>query len=54
MGNPIKSEVCPPIARFPSHLGADSASVLQDLLGLSAEQTRDLADCGIIGAHATA
>ena len=52
VGNPIKSEACPPIARFPSHLGADSAAVLQDLLGLSVEQTRDLADSGIIGAVA--
>src|SRR5207302_8928749 len=43
-GNPIKSEGYEPIAKFPSHLGADSATVLQDMLNLSPEQTQDLAD----------
>jgi crotonobetainyl-CoA:carnitine CoA-transferase CaiB-like acyl-CoA transferase len=49
-GNPVKIEGSPSPARFPSHLGADSASVLQDMLGLSVEETRDLVDSGIIGA----
>jgi crotonobetainyl-CoA:carnitine CoA-transferase CaiB-like acyl-CoA transferase len=49
-GNPVKGEDCPARAEFPSHLGADSAAVLQDLLGLSAEQTRELTERGIIGA----
>jgi CoA:oxalate CoA-transferase len=49
-GNPVKIEGNRPPARFPSHLGADSASVLQDLLGLSVEETGNLVDSGIIGA----
>jgi CoA:oxalate CoA-transferase len=48
-GNPIKIDGCDQPAKFPPHLGADSAAVLQDLLGISAEQARDLATTGIIG-----
>ncbi len=54
VGNPIKSEGCRPQPRFPPHLGADSAVVLQDLLGISAEQAQDLANTGIIGTHKAA
>jgi len=49
VGNPVKTEGCGLQPTFPPHLGADSAVVLQDLLGISPEQAQDLANTGIIG-----
>jgi CoA:oxalate CoA-transferase len=54
VGNPIKGEGCRLQSKFPPHLGADSALVLQDLLGISAEQAQDLANTGIIGTYKAA
>jgi CoA:oxalate CoA-transferase len=50
-GNPVKTDGCLQSSKFPPHLGEDSALVLQDILGLSAEQTGELVQSGIIGAH---
>lgn len=49
-GNPIKfrGEADPP-HRYPPHLGADTASILADVLGLAPEKINELARAGVIG-----
>jgi crotonobetainyl-CoA:carnitine CoA-transferase CaiB-like acyl-CoA transferase len=51
VGNPVKvAGIAPGPCELPHHLGSDSESVLQNLLGLTPEQTSELARQGVIGA----
>jgi CoA:oxalate CoA-transferase len=52
VGNPVKIAGTPPM-RFPPRLGADSLSVLTDILGLARGEIDELVGAGIVGIRET-